>query len=235
MLESLNDNKTLLPQRVSDQIVKLITQRQLKAGDKLPNEFEMAQQLSVGRGTIREAVKILVSRNILEIRRGRGTFVCRHPGMVEDPLGLAFEADKKSLALDLCEVRLMIEPEIAALAARRGTPEEIRKLQELENQVEDLCRRQQQHMDKDIEFHEQIARMSKNSVMPRLVPVIQTGVAVFVEVTDLSLSMETVRTHQMVVDAIRDHDEERARKAMIEHLTLNKEEIEKKYGKKEII
>ena len=47
--------------------------------------------------------------------------------------------------------------------------------------------------------------------------------------------METVRTHQMVVDAIRDHDEERARKAMIEHLTLNKEEIEKKYGKKEII
>ena len=61
MLESLNDNKTLLPQRVSDQIVKLITQRQLKAGDKLPNEFEMAQQLSVGRGTIREAVKILVS------------------------------------------------------------------------------------------------------------------------------------------------------------------------------
>ena len=228
MLESLNDNKTLLPQRVSDQIVKLITQRQLKAGDKLPNEFEMAQQLSVGRGTIREAVKILVSRNILEIRRGRGTFVCRHPGMVEDPLGLAFEADKKSLALDLCEVRLMIEPEIAALAARRGTPEEIRKL-------EDLCRRQQQHMDKDIEFHEQIARMSKNSVMPRLVPVIQTGVAVFVEVTDLSLSMETVRTHQMVVDAIREHDEERARKAMIEHLTLNKEEIEKKCEKKEII
>ena len=76
MLESLNESKKLLPERVAEQIISLIADRELKAGDKLPNEFDMAQQLSVGRGTIREAVKILVSRNILEIRRGCGTFVC---------------------------------------------------------------------------------------------------------------------------------------------------------------
>lgn len=74
-LESLNNNKKLLPQQVAEQIMNLIMDRELKSGDKLPNEFEMAQQLSVGRGTIREAVKILVSRNVLEIKRGRGTFV----------------------------------------------------------------------------------------------------------------------------------------------------------------
>ena len=94
MLESLNNNKKLLPEQVSEQIIRLITERQLKAGDKLPNEFDMAQQLSVGRGTIREAIKILVSRNIVEIRRGCGTFVCDHPGMVDDPLGFRFMKDK---------------------------------------------------------------------------------------------------------------------------------------------
>ncbi len=94
MLESLNNNKKLLPQQATEQIIKLIRENQLQAGDKLPNEFDMAGQLSVGRGTIREAVKILESRNIVEIRRGRGTFVCEHPGMMEDPLGLALVEDK---------------------------------------------------------------------------------------------------------------------------------------------
>ena len=231
MLESLNSNKKLLPQQVAEQIITLIADRELKAGDKLPNEFEMAEQLSVGRGTIREAVKILVSRNILEIRRGLGTFVCRHPGVMEDPFGFAFVKDKKKLALDLCEVRLMIEPELAALAAVRATPEEVEKLQEIENQVEQLCSRQMQHMEKDIEFHEMIAKMSKNSVMPKLVPVIQAGVSVFIEVTDLALVRETVRTHQMVVDAIRNRDSEKARAAMVEHLKSNKDKIEEIFVK----
>lgn len=230
-LESLNNSKKLLPQQVAEQIMNLIKDRELKSGDKLPNEFEMAQQLSVGRGTIREAVKILVSRNVLEIKRGRGTFVCRHPGIVDDPLGFAFVKDKKRLALDLCEVRLMIEPEIAALAAMRVTDQELQELQEIEDEVADLCSRGEQHMAKDIEFHEKIAKISKNSVMPKLVPVIQAGVSVFIEVTDLALVRETVRTHQLVVDAIRDRDSERARAAMVEHLQANKDKIEDIFGR----
>ena len=142
-----------------------------------------------------------------------------------------FVKDKKKLALDLCEVRLMIEPELAALAAVRATPEEVEKLQEIENQVEQLCSRQMQHMEKDIEFHEMIAKMSKNSVMPKLVPVIQAGVSVFIEVTDLALVRETVRTHQMVVDAIRNRDSEKARAAMVEHLKSNKDKIEEIFVK----
>ena len=110
MLESVKNNNKLLPEQVSEQIANLITDRALHAGDKLPNEFEMAEQLGVGRGTIREAVKILVSRNVVEIKRGRGTFVCHHPGVVDDPFGFAFVKDKKKLAMDLCEIRMIIEP-----------------------------------------------------------------------------------------------------------------------------
>lgn len=230
MLESVKNSKKLLPEQVSEQIIHLIKDRQLKAGDKLPNEFEMAEQLSVGRGTIREAVKILVSRNIVEIRRGCGTFVCRHPGVMEDPLGFAFVKDKKKLALDLCEVRLMIEPELAALAAQRASKEEVDRLQQVADEVAELCRNQEQHMEKDIEFHELIARFSKNSVMPKLVPVIQAGVSVFITVTDLALVMDTVRTHQMIVDAIREQNPKKAREAMNEHLKNNKNKIEEMSG-----
>ena len=158
--------KKLLPERVAEQIISLIADRALKTGDKLPNEFDMAQQLSVGRGTIREAVKILVSRNILEIRRGCGTFVCENPGVVDDPLGFAFVDDKKRLGLDLCEVRMIIEPEIAALAAERAVPEEIEELQRIQDEVKELCDKEELHMHKDIEFHEMLAKMSKNLIMP---------------------------------------------------------------------
>lgn len=89
-----------------------------------------------------------------------------------------------------------------------------------------LCRQRKQHMEKDIEFHEKVAKYSKNSVTPKLIPVIQAGVSVFIHVTDLSLALDTIRTHQMIVDAIRAHDSQKAREAMIEHLRNNKEKIE---------
>ena len=228
MLESLNNNKKLLPQQAAEQIIKLIRENQLQAGDKLPNEFDMAGQLSVGRGTIREAVKILESRNIVEIRRGRGTFVCEHPGLVEDPLGLALVEDKGRMALDLCEVRLILEPELAALAAKRAGEKEIRKLAEIQEQIEKLCRQGESYLKKDMEFHELLARISRNSVMPRLVPIIQEGVSLFIEVTELSLAEETLRTHRKIVEAIHDRDPQKAREAMKEHLLLNQERIQEK-------
>lgn len=228
MLESLNNNKKLLPQQAAEQIIKLIRENQLQAGEKLPNEFDMAGQLSVGRGTIREAVKILESRNIVEIRRGRGTFVCERPGLVEDPLGLALVEDKGRLALDLCEVRLILEPELAALAAQRAGEKEIRKLAEIQEQIEKLCRQGKSYLKKDMEFHELLARISRNSVMPRLVPIIQEGVSLFIEVTELSLAEETLRTHRKIVAAIQDQDPQKAREAMKEHLLLNQERIQQK-------
>ena len=226
MLRSIKKTEKLLPEQVSEQITNLITQRQLRAGEKLPNEFELAEKLAVGRGTIREAIKILVSKNVVEIRRGCGTFVCSRPGVVDDPLGFAFICDKKKLALDLCEVRLMIEPEIAFLAAQRAKKEEVEELQKIADEVAVLCQNQEQHMEKDIEFHEQIAKLSKNNVVSNLVPVIKQGIAVFIQVTDRALAMETVRTHQRIVDAIKEGNSQKAKEAMLEHLTINRDLIQ---------
>ena len=154
----------------SDKIIKLIVDDNLKIGDRLPNEYELADKLG-------EAIKALVSRNILEIKRGSGTFIkC---GVAEDPLGLIFIKDKLKLAVDLLEIRFMIEPKIASLAAMNATEEDIKEMSRLCDEVEDLILRGIPHMEKDIEFHTAIARSSKNLVTTSLVPIINKSISVY--------------------------------------------------------
>lgn len=71
-----------LVDKISDEIIDIIKERDLEEGDRLPNEYELAELLDVGRSTVREAIKVLVSRNIIEIRRGAGTFVSQNLGVV---------------------------------------------------------------------------------------------------------------------------------------------------------
>src|SRR4030042_4252993 len=101
-------NEERLSHKVVSQIKHLIQSEKLKSGDKLPNEVELAKLFGVSRPTIREAVKTLASKNIIEIIRGKGTFVTQNPGISSDPLGLAF-IDDKNLLFSLIEVRLIIE------------------------------------------------------------------------------------------------------------------------------
>lgn len=224
-LKSIDSNNKLLPEKVSEQIVQLISDRKLKAGEKLPNEFEMAEQLNVGRGTIREAIKILVSRNVVEIKRGRGTFVCETPGLMDDPLGFTFIKDKSTLALDICEVRMMIEPEIAALAALRATREQVEKIEEYANEVEALFKQGKPYLKMDILFHAEIARATGNQVTTNLLPVIQSGISLFIDVTDYSIANKTIVTHREILEAIKRHDSEGAREAMKRHLENNRVQI----------
>lgn len=214
-----------LAEQVADYILNFIVDSGLEAGTKLPNEFELAERTGVGRGTIREAVKILVSRNILEIRRGAGTYVSDRQGIVEDPLGLALIKDKKHLAMDLLTVRLMMEPEIARMAAEHATEEQKRALVRQCDKVEDIICQGKNHMEEDVRLHEMIASCSGNQVMEKLVPVINSSIAVFVDVTNGRLRQETIETHREIVDAIVAGDGDGARCAMNMHLLYNRRAI----------
>ena len=90
-----------LPQKISDDIIALILEENLKPGDKLPNETILSQRLDVGRSSLREAMKLLASRNIVTVRQGSGTYIAASPGMVEDPLGFIFIDNKQKLVQDL--------------------------------------------------------------------------------------------------------------------------------------
>ncbi|WP_411848949.1 FadR/GntR family transcriptional regulator [Vagococcus salmoninarum] len=118
-------DKQPLSERVADDIQEMIISQKYLVGERLANEFELAEELKVGRNTIREAIKLLASKNIVEIRRGKGTFVSERPGLIDDPLGLSFLSNQAFLSADLLEVRQIIEPAIAKLAARNRTSENI--------------------------------------------------------------------------------------------------------------
>lgn len=219
--------KRLLGSQIEEEILDYILKKPLDIGDKLPNEFELAEMFEVGRSTIREAVKGLVTKGVLEVRRGAGTYVCNTSTVEDDPLGLAKLRDKYKLALELFEVRLILEPEIAAKAAEYATEKDIVELKRLCDEVEQLYLADQDHMEKDIEFHTCIAKCSKNRVVESLIPIINSAITTFVSLTHRSLRAETIATHRAITEAIAEHDSTGARCTMVMHLTYNRQEIVK--------
>ncbi len=219
--------KQQLGSRLEDELLNYILRTPVDVGQKIPNEFELAEQFGVGRSTVREAVKGLVTRGILEVRRGAGTFVVSHHSLNEDPLGLARLEDKYKLALELFELRLMMEPEIASLAAQKAGAGEKMRLQELCLQVEELYSNEEDHLAKDVEFHTHIARCSQNRVVEMLIPLINSAVTTFGNLTHRKLKKETIETHRAVTDAIVKGDSVGAKCAMIMHLTYNRQMLVK--------
>ena len=155
---TLSQEEKGLPQKISDDIIALILEENLKPGDKLPNETILSQRL--------DAMKLLASRNIVTVRQGSGTYIAASPGMVEDPLGFIFIDNKQKLVQDLLEVRFLLEPSIAAMAATRADEKDIKKITALCDEVETLLKNHEDHTQKDIDFHTAIALSSKNVVVP---------------------------------------------------------------------
>lgn len=226
LFREVKQNNKPLPVLAADEITKLIVDGVFKPGDRLPNEYELAQRLGVGRSTVREAIKLLVSQNVLEIHRGNGTFVCEQTGVAADPLGLKFIPGKKKLGLDLCEIRFMIEPKIAMLAAQNATPEEVDQMQALCDEIRDQIYAGENYGEKDRELHTLIATCTRNSVIPNLIPILNEAIPLFIDITRQQVKMETIQTHQAVVDAIRARDPQAAYDAMWQHLVDNKRSIE---------
>lgn len=220
-------DKKLLGEQIEEQLMNYILEEPVEVGEKIPNEFELAKRFGVGRSTIREAVKGLVSKGILEVRRGSGTYVISTSTLESDPLGLSKLQDKYKLALELFEVRLMLEPEIAYQAAAYANEEELRQLVRLCDETEEMYISGKNHIPKDIEFHTCIAKCSKNRVVETLIPIINTAVMTFANLTHRILKDETIETHRAIVNAIVEHDPVGAKCAMVMHLTYNRQQLMK--------
>lgn len=222
-------NRKLLGEQVEEELMNYILNEPVAIGEKIPNEYELAEMFGVGRSTVREAVKGLMTKGILEVRRGAGTYVVSTSTLEEDPLGLAKLGDKYKLALELLEVRMMLEPEIAAMACGHITQEEKEQLKKLCDEVEELYLGGKNHAKKDVEFHTCIARCSGNRVVEVLIPIINTAVLTFVNLTQRQLMKETLETHRAITDSILKEDPVGAKCAMNMHLTYNRQRIMRMY------
>lgn len=234
-MEHLSNIKNkLLVEQTEEQIYDYILTKPILIGERLPNEFKLGELFDVGRSTVREAVKLLISKGILEIRRGAGTYVTGTATLEEDPLGLRDVEDKFTLAMELAEVRMIFEPSIAEMAAMKATAEDVKRLEELCNIIEGKIGRGETYIQEDVQFHTCVAECSKNKVIQQILPLIDTTVMMFVNVTHKKLTDETVRTHKMITEAIREKDYIGARMAMMMHMTYNRDMIKRLIKEREV-
>ena len=215
-----------LAEQVADGIMNLIQETPYKAGDKLPTEKELCESTGAGRNTVREALKILASRNVIEIRQGAGTFVSEKQGIPDDPLGFSMVNDHVKLTKDLLQVRIMLEPQIAALAEH-----EIKELEEILEEMEAAMKKREDYSELDTKFHTKIAQCTHNIVMENLLPVIGKGVAVFAREVAQTEYDRTWISHRKIFCYIRDHKPFEAEMEMQYHLLYNTSRYEEEQSR----
>jgi DNA-binding FadR family transcriptional regulator len=209
-------------QEVAAHIKTLIRDNKLKPGEKLPNEMELCGHFAVSRPTVREAVKVLVSQGIIEIRRGKGTFVRQMPGISEDPLGLDFIVNP-NMRLVLIEARIIIEPGVARLAAQKADDQAIAAIGASVKEMEDIVLQNNVNIEVELNFHRSIAEATKNPVITRIIPIIMESITKTYR--DAPRTTEDHRhaleEHRRIYQAIAARDPDRSYEAMQMHLNAS--------------
>jgi GntR family transcriptional repressor for pyruvate dehydrogenase complex len=206
----------------------------LKPGDKLPAESELAQKLGVARNSVREAIKMLSSIGVVEIKRGIGTFIAKSMSdSMVNPLILGLVLEQEA-SKEIIEVRLLLDTGIAELAIQKATNEEIDALdqsnQRLKEAAEKNPRDPHELRDLDLSFHETLLGITKNPLLYKLSKAIYTLFLASIEKSVQADPLRAFRNHQMIIDAIRKRDAELVRKMTSESLAFWMQSIEPEKG-----
>jgi GntR family transcriptional regulator, transcriptional repressor for pyruvate dehydrogenase complex len=193
----------------------------VQPGTKLPSERQLAIRFGVSRPVVREALRSLVERGLIEISPGRGAFVrAMRVSDAARPLAALYRR-QNATPRDLVEARLMLEREAAGLAAERAAAGELEAMERVLQRFDrtgDLIERARC----DIAFHSLIARMSQNPVIETMFSSIAslTFELMLRSLSDPAVSREGLPYHREIADAIRDRDPDRAREAIVGHLLI---------------
>lgn len=210
----------ILAESVADDILAMITiDKKFAAGDKLPNENDLSAELKISRTTLREAIRILVSYNVLEIKRGKGTYVTNNKELNEN-FSLGELSSINHNVKDLYEMRLIFEPETAYYAAKRGTDKEIERILYYGKLEEEKILKKEDRTEVEQAFHNSIAKATHNEFMNRLMPIIYKAIYTGVILSDEHpmIVQDTINDHKMIMDFLSKRDAEGAETAMRLHI-----------------
>lgn len=215
----MNRNKRL-SDRVADEILSMITiEKRFQPGDKLPNEIELSERLNVSRTTLREAIRILVTNNILEIKRGKGTYV-KENIEVKHMKSLSDLSNVKIDARDLYEIRLIFEPEAAYYATLRATDAELKRILDYGKQIEEKILNNEDRTEVEQKFHQSIAQATHNEFMDKLMPVIFQAInkgVILLQENEL-VTKHTISDHRLIMEFMQARNAEGAKSAMKIHI-----------------
>jgi len=210
-----------LYESVIEQIMNLIKNNELKPGDKLPPERELAEKLSISRGSLREAFRVLESKGLIKSKPGGGRSIREIRKNGHNSTENIISSLEKSSILELLEAREMFEVKIVELAARRATAEDIELIEKALNKVSEKKRPESdEKIQSDTEFHLAVASASHNFVF---VNIIKLYLDLLKETRKKTWQIprrreEQEEEHRVIFQAIKEHNSKKAGEALMEHL-----------------
>jgi GntR family transcriptional repressor for pyruvate dehydrogenase complex len=208
-----------LSDKVAEMMLETILSRKLQVGDRLPSERELGEQFNVSRTVVREAVRALVAKGVIEVRSGSGLRVAAvDAAAVSESMSLYL----RGATLDferVHEVRALLEVHIAGVAAERATEEDIAQLRDVHQRMEQEAGDVESAARDDLEFHRTIARATQNDLYLLLMDSIGSAlIDIRRENLGSGSTPTTLSQHAAVLERIAAHDPTGARKAMAAHL-----------------
>jgi len=210
-----------LYEQLADRIRHQILEGQITTGDRLPNERQLAEQFGVSRTVVREALKALKQEGLVEVRPGLGTFVVDATGeALTQTFGLMMSLGSKDRLADIVEIRELLEPEIAALAALRATEDDLLHLRRALESMDQNITEIEEYTQEDHAFHLALARATQNAIIPRLIaPIVDLLQELRKQIALVEGARERGQVHHhKIFAAVRKHNSQAARAAMQAHL-----------------
>lgn len=219
-----------LYEQVTHQIERRILSGELRSGDRLPTERELAEQFQVSRTAVREAMKILAQKGLIEMRPGRGTIVIDGtPAAMRNSIGLLMKVKLGEVggSDSLVEVREILEGGIAALAAARATEADIEAMGRAIQAMDESLDNAEAFIAADNAFHEALARATQN---PLVLVLVNSIVPLLSEQRKQIFAVEGGPQrgqfhHKRILESIMQHEPEVARAAMHAHLQQVREDV----------
>jgi GntR family transcriptional regulator, transcriptional repressor for pyruvate dehydrogenase complex len=212
--------RTTLAASAFEQLISYVVNGDWKAGDRIPPERELCQQLGIARTSLREALKAMELVGMLDSRVGDGTFVNPRSEFLARPLLWAFTGTDDAELSDVMEARVLLERDLAGLAAERGSEDEIAKIGDAVRAMKDSVASGTAMIEADMTFHLAVAQAAHNSVLQNAVQLLRNLMRHWIGLKLLipSVPGRVLNQHVEIYQAIRSRDAEAARKAMHKHL-----------------
>lgn len=222
--------KKNISQQIADQIMGNIMQGTWASGTKLPSENELCLLFGVSRVPIREALRTLSAIGVTQTRQGEGTYVAEmNPGLMMNSLVPLLVLNRKSM-MDILEYRRIVEPENAALAAKNVEPDDIEAMLATLAVMNRVGQPALEFAIADMEFHLDIARATKNTLLFGVTNVIRDVlVNYYRKINELMGIDRALKYHRLIFEAINERDPDRARRWMKEHIATTIDDVSMKY------
>jgi GntR family transcriptional repressor for pyruvate dehydrogenase complex len=220
--------RSSLSEDIVEQLERLMLNKELQVGDPLPSERELARDLQVSRQALREAMRVLAQRGLVQVLPGRGTFVARPgPNVLSDSL-YAYLCLNPHLVRDFLETRRIIESEAAAMAAERASVENLIGMKHAVDDMEAYTSDQDRFIEADLAFHTELARATGNEVLGLLVVSLRTAlresIRYFSSVPHIVAASGDL--HRNIYNAIAAKQVEASRRAMHDHFQITLAEVD---------